>query len=171
MWSPFSAKPLFSQKEWDATEELYRIERVLGKTSLLPSHLRSSLSYSIPHIAHLSGIAFFSLCFLDFQEFVNSANDWFWDRGALREGKSVVISKLSGILCLLYESCMHHFLDSWCEYADIVVSYTMPPVIQYTTRVHSHLCLRQQILYYWIHKQTQPEYLIKRLKTCRKIQQ
>lgn len=141
-------------QERDATEELYRNKRVLRKTFLLPS-------YSLPHILHLFCIAFFSLSlFLVFSEFVNSMNDWFWDRGALREGKSVVISKLSGILCLCYESCMHHFLDSWCQYADIVGWDNTSAVIQYTMRVHSQMCLRQYVQNYRIHKQRGLDYKI-----------
>ena len=118
--------------------------RVLFERLLLFPHIFLSLVPSPPLGAPLSSLS----RFLVFSEFVNSLNDWFRDRRALREGKSVVISKLSGILCLLYESWMYRFRGSWCEYADIVVWDSTSAVIQYTARVHQRL--RHHVLYDWI---------------------
>lgn len=132
MWSLFSHR---TEKPLSCTE----IREFLVR---LPFFLLTfavfSLFYCLPHILHLSHIAFFSLHLSSFLR-VRELNEWLILR-VLREGKSVVISKLSGILCLRYESYMHHFLDSWCEYADIVGWDNTSAVIQYTMRVHSHLC-------------------------------
>lgn len=63
----------------------------------------SSPVFSSPHTASLYSL---SLSFFFSSEFVNSVNDWFWERRALRVGKRLVISKLFALWIL-------HALLSW----------------------------------------------------------
>lgn len=145
MWSPFSAKPLFSPQEWEATEELYRNERVLGKTLLF--FLTFSV-FSLPHKPHLSHSAFFppSLRLSSFLR-VRELSEWLILRpwSSARGGKVLSYQSCQAFsVCSMNPACI---VSCWCEYADVVVWDRMSAVSQYTMRAYICLCLRWLVLY------------------------
>lgn len=133
MWSPFLAKTSLIPK---GAGIHWRVVHDWGSSSKdFSLHICCFLSLSlIPSPSHSASLFFSLSFFLASSEFVNSPNDWFRDRRAVREGESVVISKLPGILCLVYESWTHRFRGGWCEYADVVVWDSTSAAIRYTAR-------------------------------------
>lgn len=140
IWSPLSHR-----------SEEHGNESVLSKDSSL---LLLTLAAFAPRCtALLSHHFLLSPFFLASSEFVNSGSDWFRERGALREGKSVVISKPSGILCLRIRRASFPRQLMWkcrhCRLGQYVCCHS----------AHNEFLQRQCTLYVWIHKQA-PEYRI-----------